>query len=325
MGLLDSLHQRLLIVTGKGGVGKTTLAASLALGFAKRGQRVLVAEIAGSETTEPALQRAIGGAPPDGTPRRDADGVHRAVIFPSDGHRDFLVDTLRIPIVVDTALKSQSLRRFLTAAPGFSEMGALYRIYRLVRPARGHSAYDRVIIDAPATGHSVGLAQIPEMLVRVMPRGPVGRAAADGLAMLRDPKETGLVLVTAPERLPVTEALELAETIDKHRLHLAGIVVNRLPSLEANDHERTALEQHFSRDARAPGALEFELVRRADEAMGLLKQRTTLVPSTLPEIRHRGPAVAAALAVRMEANVPSRWFPLEVAQAEDSSNGVSSA
>ncbi|MBS1151231.1 MAG: Arsenical pump-driving ATPase, partial [Myxococcaceae bacterium] len=131
MALLDLAQRRLVIVTGKGGVGKTTVAAAIARIFAGTGKRVLIAEIAAHEDTPSAISLALGVRALTDEPQSIAKDIWGCLLTPSMGHRRFLQDTLPMKLLADAAMKSQALRRFLMAAPGFSDMGVMYRMLDL--------------------------------------------------------------------------------------------------------------------------------------------------------------------------------------------------
>lgn len=294
MSLLDLVQRRCVIVTGKGGVGKTTLAAALGRGFAARGKRVLVAEIVPHADTPSQLQEALGGPKPAEEPVLAHENLWVTLLTPTMGHLRFLQDALPIKLLADTAMRSQGLRKFLAAAPGFSDMGVMYRMLDLLKRTRpgGEPLYDVCIIDSPATGHALALAQIPEFLTRVIPGGPIYRAAHEGVTTLTDPKITGCVVVTLPETLPVTEALELEKGLGRHKLPVSAIVVNRVPVDPFSSEERAALG---ALPREVFGARELRRIERAQAALELLREKHPQASVVLSEVDALGLEAARKL------------------------------
>jgi arsenite-transporting ATPase len=298
MPLARLAQRRLIIVTGKGGVGKTTLTAALARRYAAEGRRVLAAEIVPSPDTPSQLALALGAARPTEEPALVSPGLWAALVTPTAGHHRFLQDSLPLKVLADAAMRSQALKKFLSAAPGFSDMGVMYRMLDLMKrphPAGGH-AYEIVLLDSPATGHALALAQIPGFLLRVVPGGPIRRVAEEGLAVLTDPRVTGTVIVTLPETLPITEALELQAGLARHRLPVTAIVVNRVPADPFSAEERAALRSLLSEQPRPVlGARELRRIERAEAALELLRARAPADHRVLPEVAGAGRAATDRL------------------------------
>lgn len=298
MSLSRLVQRRLIIVTGKGGVGKTTLTAALARHYANAGKRVLAAEIVPTPETPSQLAIALGVRAPTEDPSLVEANLSVALVTPTSGHHRFLQDSLPLKVLADTAMRSQALRKFLSAAPGFSDMGVMYRMLDLLRrpnPAGGH-AYEIVLLDSPATGHALALAQIPQFLIRIIPGGPIRRVAEEGLAVLTNPAVTGTVIVTLPETLPVTEALELQEGLERHRLPVTAIVVNRVPVDPFSKEERKAITSILDGTEQLVfGARELRRIERSDSALALLKDRARAEFFVLREVDGAGSTATAKL------------------------------
>lgn len=295
MSLSPFLNRRLLLVTGKGGVGKTVLTAALGRAFARQGKRVLCGEIVAHADTPSQLREALGGPPPTEEPTLLQENVWGVLLTPSMGHLRFLQDALPIRVLADAAMKSQGIKKFLSAAPGFSDMGVMYRMLDLLKRenGRGQPLYDVCLVDSPATGHALALAQIPEFLTRVLPGGPIFRAAQDGLRVLTDPAVTGTVICTLPETLPVTEALELERGLMRYRLPVSAIVVNRVPKDPFSQDERRTLRAAIAEQrGLVYGARELMRIERAELALQTLAAQRTEGVVTLPEVD--GPTSAQA-------------------------------
>ncbi len=291
MSLSRLVQRRLIIVTGKGGVGKTTLTAALARRYANEGRRVLAAEIVPTADTPSQLALALGSGKLTEEPKVIGPNLSAVLVTPTAGHHRFLQDALPLKLLADTAMRSQALKKFLSAAPGFSDMGVMYRMLDLMKgthPAGGLQ-YEIVLLDSPATGHALALAQIPEFLIRVVPGGPIRRVAEEGLAVLTDPTITGTLIVTLPETLPVTEAMELQKGLTEHRLPVSAIVVNRVPRDPFSKEERSAVVAALGSTTQLVlGARELQRIDRAESALALLKEKATADHLVLYEVEGAG-------------------------------------
>ena len=245
--VLDRLFaRRFIVVTGKGGTGKTVLAASLARLAAARGKRVLACEV-GRDPNDPSplLDLLDKGRAPTLEPQPLAEGLLHAVLRGDDGVRSFLREVLPFKFMADRALKVDALRRFLAAAPAFAEMGVLFRGLDLLRQKRrdGSFVHELMILDAPASGHTLAFASLPDTVLKVFTSGPVATAARDGIALIRDPERTTAVIATLPEPLPVSEASELYAGLVARQLDVGAIVVNQMPVDPFDGAERAALRE----------------------------------------------------------------------------------
>ncbi len=306
MRLADLAQRRLVIVTGKGGVGKSVVTAALGRALAAMGKRVLLTEIAPSEETPAHLTASLDCAPLTNEPAQVGERMWAALLTPGAGHHRFLADTLPIKLLADAAMRSAGLKRFLNAAPGFSDMGVMYRMLDFLkrRHPDGSEMYEICLVDSPATGHAMALAQIPELLTRIIPGGPIVRAAKEGLSYLTDPARCAAVIVTLPETLPVTESLELRDGLIKHKVPVAGVVVNRVPTNPFSAEERTALDGALG-GREVFGQRELRRIARAEAAIELLKQKAPGHYEVLPEVELHGHELSKALAGLLAAAKPA--------------------
>lgn len=221
------LARRLLIVTGKGGVGKSTVSAALALAAVREGKRVLVCEVNAQERIAPLL-----GAPPAGGTIREAlPGVSTLNVTPADAMREYGLLVLRFRTIYDAVFENRLVRYFLRVVPSLAELVMLGKILHEARAEeRGRPRWDLVVVDAPATGHAVQLLRVPSALVDTVPGGPLRRDAEWMQALLVDPRRTSLVIVTLPEEMPVNEAIELdAQVRGVLGIDRGALVVNAMP------------------------------------------------------------------------------------------------
>lgn len=298
MGNLGAL--RAVLVTGKGGVGKTTVATAIARAVASQGKRVLCAEMEASseDAGGSQLATALGIATLGDEPTEVLPGLRAMVLRPALGHQQFLRDVLPMKVMADAAMRSAAIRRFFSAAPTFPEMGTLYRLLDLVRRRRKDKSFEHevIVVDLPATGHALALAQIPASLLRVMPTGPIAAAVGEGLSLLRDPARTGAVVVTLPETLPVSEALELARGIDEHRIPLARVVMNRVPHDPFAPGEAARVRARLQGAPPTLGVRTMDRIDRAAAAVARLRAGVRAPVDQVHETFAEGPRVAEFMA-----------------------------
>jgi energy-coupling factor transporter ATP-binding protein EcfA2 len=205
MPILPQLSQRqLVVVTGKGGVGKTTIAAALARLLAAAGRRVLLLEIDPRES----LHQLLGTEPSGGGiikvgPRLSVQNLQpRAVV-------DALVrEKVPIGVLAKKIVGSTVWKHFAEGAPGLKEMAVLGYALRTVEGDYKHKA-DVVVLDAPATGHGASMLAAPLLLSDLVSGGQIGDMAKSLAAFIADPERCGVVLATLAEEMPVQELSEL--------------------------------------------------------------------------------------------------------------------
>nr|WP_223640244.1 ArsA-related P-loop ATPase [Corallococcus sp. EGB] len=297
--VLDSLwRRRAVLVSGKGGVGKTTLSAALAVAAARAGRPVLLAELSPDEGGPSALAGLVGAN--EAGPRVVAAGPNLSFVRLSapEGHRLFLEETLPAKWLADAALRSKALRRFLEAGPALKEMGLMFQLLSLLRRkhADGRWVHPLTVVDLPATGHALALATLPRSILSLMPGGPVGRAVREGLDLLQDPARTGVVLTTLPEPLPVSETLALVGELKDVGLPLSAAVLNRMPEDPFTPESRAALERLLETHGPHRGQRALERLERARQARQRLAAGVAVPHWGLPELALTGVALVERLA-----------------------------
>jgi anion-transporting ArsA/GET3 family ATPase len=217
--LLD--RARLLVVTGKGGSGKTTVAAALAVAAGLRGRRTLVAEVEGRQ----GLARLFGRRSLDHREVRVAERVAGLAVDPEASLRDYLGRYGFAPLA--RLLTWARLTHFITAAaPGLGDVLLVGKVWEASTRARG--GYDLVVLDAPPTGRVVPFLRAPETVAELARVGPIRHQADRVGELLDDPERTGVVLACLPEELPVTETVEGVASLRAAGLPVAAVVANQV-------------------------------------------------------------------------------------------------
>jgi anion-transporting ArsA/GET3 family ATPase len=222
---VDLLDRRLLFVTGKGGVGKSTVAAALALLSAQRGRRTLACEIEAKGDLADFFETSRPGFDPEPVqPNLWAMSMDTEASL-----REYLRLQLRIPGVGGIRPLARAFDIVATAAPGVREILTVGKVGWEVRERH----YDRVVVDAAATGHIVGQLTAPQAINALVRVGQIRQQTGWLADLLADPATTGLVIVTTPEEMPVNETIELADRLaEETDVDLAAVIVNRvLPEL----------------------------------------------------------------------------------------------
>ncbi len=214
------LDRRLHFVVGKGGVGKTTVAAALALAFVRRGKRTLAVEMdAGGR-----LAAVLAGSPELGGALRVQSVDGRAAL------EEYLGLIIPVKRLLASIFSSRVYQYFVAAAPGLKELMTVGKIfYEATRTDGGRPAWDTIVVDAPATGHSLEYLRMPQAARETFGVGLVQREATRIVELLRDRRATAVHLVTLAEEMPVAETLEArAQLVGALDLPLGHVMVNRL-------------------------------------------------------------------------------------------------
>lgn len=211
MSLTKLFNSSLIIVSGKGGVGKTTV--SLALGFlaSSLGKKTLLCEVNSAERIAPLFQLkqiAYHEKPLD-------KNLHAINIDPHHAFEEYLLEQIGSEKLYRLVFENRYVRNFLDATPGLSELLEIGKIWSLAArekdPVTQQLKYDLVIVDAPATGHGLALMNVPAVVSNAIKIGPLKTQADRILEFLRNPQKTSLVLVSLAEEMPVSESLEMIE------------------------------------------------------------------------------------------------------------------
>jgi anion-transporting ArsA/GET3 family ATPase len=231
--LTGLLEHRLLLVLGKGGVGRTTVAAALARAATRKGKRVLLAQTNAPER----LGQLLGSKTAIGPNVTVVDERLSAVnMTPREALREYGVLLLRYEPLYRAIFENKPMRSFLGAFPGLDYWTMLGKTWWHTNELQdGRAKYDLVVLDGPASGHAVAMLRIPDAVASAMPKGPLARDALSARALLSDPQRTAAVVVTLPEELPARETVALARDLRALRIPLGPLVVNAMPPAEAAD------------------------------------------------------------------------------------------
>lgn len=280
--MIDPRARRLQFITGKGGVGKSTLAAAMGLAWAERGRKPLVVELG----ERASMDGVFGGGKVGWDPIEVAPAVHATAVDARRAVLEVFVRWLRVRAWAERALRSEALHAFVGAAPGVLEVATMERIISLFE-----MDWDPVIIDADASGHALMFFELPRVLEELGVGGPVATLIARMQKLFGDPNHVAVHLVTLPGALPVQETIELDHELrTKHCMPEGALFVSRAPRLSSLSHERVKM---FREHAEAHPQLSHDLGRlanellRADEARARIERlrdvtgRTTI---SLPEL-----------------------------------------
>ena len=221
-----AFDRRLLILSGKGGVGKSTVAVALGLKAAEQGLETLICEMGENEKIAPLFGRGASAfrETPLGVPR-----LSSIYLDPQEAFNDYVRASLRLAALARPLIESRLIRAFVQAAPGLKEIMTLTKLMELERAQerRGKPKYDLIILDAPATGHGMSLFRSPMLAMRATKVGPIYQKAKLISDLLSDATRTRMHIVTLAEEMPVAETLEMIAAMrsDLH-IPLGDIVIN---------------------------------------------------------------------------------------------------
>jgi anion-transporting ArsA/GET3 family ATPase len=281
------LDKRLIVVTGKGGAGKTTVAAALGLAAARRGKRVVLCEVAEQDRLA-----ALFGASATHAETELAPGLFMVSVDPEQAKQEWLRYQLKSRTLAGVLGGSRLFQYLTAAAPGLSELVTIGKVWDLAQLERrtGGSVFDLAIVDAPATGHGLAMLRAPSTFAAVARVGPIGRQAAKIDRFLRDAKHTGVIAAALPEEMPVNETVEFERALRRELdISVDAIVVNAVhpARFRPNDSQRlrTATTANPVTRAALSAAVSEHTRARAEHAQVRRLRRAAQAPvATLPRI-----------------------------------------
>lgn len=224
-GPVDLLERRLVFVTGKGGVGKTTVASAIALTAAQHGKRTLLCEV----DPKGDVSAFFETGPTRFAHREIAPGLFAMSMDTEESLKEYLSLNLRLPLVARIGPLARAFDFVANAAPGVKELLIVGKLCWEVRERN----FDLVVVDASATGHITGQLAAPEAINDLVKVGLIRTQTSWMLDILADEATTGLCIVATPEEMPVAETMDLAQRLGSEtKVGLAAVIVNRvLPEL----------------------------------------------------------------------------------------------
>jgi anion-transporting ArsA/GET3 family ATPase len=245
-------EKRLLFVTGKGGVGKSTAAIALGLVAARRGLRTVVAELASQERAQRLFER-------NGELFRElrlADNLFTISVDPQHAMEEYL--EVKVGALGQALSSSRLFSAFAMATPGMRDLlsiGKVWELAQLERRTKGGAPYDLVIVDAPATGHGMALLRTPATFASIARVGPIAHQAKTIAETIANRSVTGVVAVATAEEMPVNETIGLRQALKEDGLELDLVIVNGLYPVRFGpddlDELTAALERTRSRRSRS--------------------------------------------------------------------------
>jgi anion-transporting ArsA/GET3 family ATPase len=281
------LDRQLVVVTGKGGVGRTTVAAALGVLAARRGKRTVVCEVAEQER----LAALFGIAGVGHGERELAPRLHAVSVQPERAKEEWLRYQLKSGMLAGVLSGSRLFQYLTAAAPGLSELVTIGKVWDLAQLERRTSGavFDLAIVDAPPTGHGLAMLRAPATYASVARVGPVSRQARIIDSFLRDRSSTGVLVVALPEEMPVNETIDFERRLaDELTMAVDHVVVNGVyPQRFNGDDARRLRSLDGSGSPAASAALraalaEHERARGQRSQLRRLRRRVKAPVTTLP-------------------------------------------
>jgi anion-transporting ArsA/GET3 family ATPase len=273
-------EKRLVFVTGKGGVGKTTIALALGLAAARRGLRTIVCEVAHQER----FSRLMGREGVGYEETEIADHLNAISLDQQHTLEEWVTYQLPSRTLAGMLYRNGIFQHLTSAAPGIKELvtiGKIWELSQVHRKSKDARPYDFVVVDSPATGHGLGMLRAPRTFGDIARVGPV-RHQADAIHKFIVSNKTGVLAVALPEEMPVNETLEYAEELDKFRGPLDVVVVNGLYPARFTEEEIASLDGYHGPAVRA-AVTEYRRYRAQVEELERLKGGVGDVPlASLP-------------------------------------------
>ena len=214
---------QVLMVTGKGGVGKTAVATALAAAYARSGKQTLLTVYEREDCDHPLLGEEAGYEPVECQP-----GLWLSRLDSRLSMKEYIHRTIPFHLLYDWLLSSKMLGQFTDAAPGFDELMCLGKLYDLAGGSDGKLPFDRIVFDAPATGHSALMLRTPDVTSDAIRTGPIHQSALKIQAMLENPQRFSVLVVALAEEMAVQEGQELLQYVSSElQLPTGPLIVNR--------------------------------------------------------------------------------------------------
>ena len=248
------LDKRIVFLTGKGGVGKSTVAAALGVVATRQGKRTIICEVAQQERMSSVFHT-------HGVGYREteiAEDLYAFSIDPQRALEEYLQLQIKIKPIYDLMFKNRIFTYFAAATPGLRELvtiGKVWELAQLDRRVKKGAKYDLVIVDAPATGHGIGILRTPKTFSDIARVGPIKRQADAISDFITDSDLTSVCAVAWPEEMPVNETLDLRRNLHEELgLDLDRVFMNGLYPELFSDDEAATLRERLEQEEAANGA-----------------------------------------------------------------------
>ena len=234
MGAPSLFNRRLLIFSGKGGVGKSTVTAAVAVAAARQGKRVLIVEIGEHERISQIFGAPVvgyAGAPVYRPRQSGAPPIAAMCLTAREALREYAMRSVKFKMIYEAVFDNPVVRYFTAAAPGLDELNLLGKIESLHREVIApvpKARFDLMLLDAPATGHALAFFKAPQMAMRMAPAGPIFTMLERMWKLLADPSRTALNIVSLAEEMPVNESIELDRAASDLGIPRGALIVNGL-------------------------------------------------------------------------------------------------
>ena len=278
----------MVFVTGKGGVGKTTVAVALGMRAAAEGKRTIVCEVAAQENASRFFEHAEVGF----HEVEMAEDLWAISIDPDEAMREYVLLQLKVRAMRDMLFRSRIFTYLTAATPGLKELvtiGKIWELAQLDRKVKRGRKYDLVIVDAPATGHGIGFLQTPRTFAAIARVGPIHSQARELDRLIVDHEHTGVAIVALPEEMPVNESAALERDLREEvgvavdRVYMNGLYPERFANEESERLGRLAEGENGAVRAAARAALsEHNRARSQRAQLARLRRRVRAPVKTLP-------------------------------------------
>ena len=278
----------MVFVTGKGGVGKTTVAVALGLRAAAEGKRTIVCEVSAQENASRIFEHTEIGF----HEVEVAENLWSISIDPDESMREYVLLQLKVRAMRDMLFRSRIFNYLAAATPGLKELvtiGKIWELAQLDRKVKSGRKYDLVIVDAPATGHGIGFLQTPRTFAAIARVGPIHSQAQQLDRLITDQEHTGVAIVALPEEMPVNESAALEHDLREEvgvavdRVYMNGLYPERFSNQEAEQLAELSGGEDAAVRAAARAALsEHNRARSQRAQLARLRRRVEAPVKTLP-------------------------------------------